>query len=330
MKFLKASAAMLMVFCIVFTFIYGKDKINNPAPLAETVGYKGIITMWHVDSFEGGTGSRRQFLMEVARSFEKDNEGVLIMVINHTPEGVKENMDNGIYPDLISFGAGTEVKNMSELRLSRTTSGCLVGDKIYATAWCRGGYVLIANPALATEFGERLNEVVVSQSDYTEPLLALYLEGYAADTIKVMSPMDAYVKFVEGKTPYFLGTQRDINRLERRGMEVVTRPLSAYNDLYQYVAVTSPNELKRYYALSFAEYLCTDSVQSKLNKIGMLSPYNPTVYENRTLSDMQGVKFRHTLSAFSSPELLKELQELSMSALSGKLSDETKIKNVLI
>lgn len=330
MKFFKIFTAIVLVFCITFTLFFGKDKINPNTSLGESVEYKGILTMWQVDSFEGGTGSRKQFLMEVSRSFEKNNQGLFIMVINHTASGVKENLAQGIYPDILSFGMGTEVKNTAELRLNRKTKGCQVGEKTYASAWCRGGYVLIANPALAKDFPSSLSEIVVSQSEYTEPLLALHVEGYTAENVTVMQPMDAYVKFVSGKTPYFLGTQRDIIRLERRGMDVITKPLANYNDLYQFVAVTSNDELKRYYSMNFVEYLCSDAVQSKLDKIGMLSPYISVAHENQTLIDMQNIEFSYTLSAFSSPELLKELQSLSVSAVKGDKAVTTKIKNVLI
>jgi hypothetical protein len=83
--------------------------------------------------------------------------------------------------------------------------------------------------------------------------------------------MDAYVKFVTGKVKWFLGTQRDVNRLETRGMSVKVTPLERFNDLYQYVSITSSDQIKRYYAEQFINYLVSEQVQKKLNEIGMLS-----------------------------------------------------------
>ena len=47
-------------------------------------------------------------------------------------------------PDLISFSNGVELKEMESLKVAKTIEGGKIGDKIYATAWCRGGYFLIS------------------------------------------------------------------------------------------------------------------------------------------------------------------------------------------
>ena len=112
MKVIRTITASFLIFCIIFTFLFGAGKIAEKSQVGKSEEYKGIITLWHVDSFEGGIGSRKQFLLKTARTFEKQNKGVLIMVISHTPESVKESMDKGVYPDLISFGNGTEINNL--------------------------------------------------------------------------------------------------------------------------------------------------------------------------------------------------------------------------
>lgn len=330
MKFLKAIPAFIIIFCIVFTLLYGKDKIINQPPISTTAEYRGVLSMWQIDNFEGGTGSRKEFLLSCARTYEKRNDGLFIMVSNYTLDGVKENFDKGIYPDIISYGCGVELKNTAQLTLLRTVKGGKIGDKTFATAWCMGGYVLFANPTLTSGFEDVLQNLTVSQNEYTEPLLALHEAGYTAKDITVLKPMDAYVKFTQGKTPYFLGTQRDVIRFERRGMEVNAKPLTIYNDLYQYVSVTSSDQVKRSYAIDFVEFLCSDTVQNSLSEIGMLSPYVKVSYQNPTLVQMQSADYQTTVSAFSSKELLKELQSLSLSAITGNADDKTKIKNVLI
>ncbi len=330
MKILRVILSLVIVFCITFTLFYGKTKINASAPFIEKPEYKGVISMWQIDSFEGGVGSRKQFLLEMARTYEKNNQGVLVMVTDYTAEGAEEKFSQGIFPDIVSFGLGLDVRNTCVLGGIDTVKGGQVGDSTYATAWCRGGYVLIANPKLANDFSALSNGVIVSQSEYTEPLLALHVEGYTVQKYIVCQPMDAYVKFTNGESPYLLGTQRDIHRLERRGMEVITKPLEKYNDLYQYVAVTSSMQTKKYYAIDFVRFLRSETVQSKLGKIGMISPFISVENKNPTLAQMQEIKNKYTLSAFSSKQLLKELQLLSRQAISGDKDSANKIQNVLI
>ena len=330
MKVIRTITATFLIFCISFTFLFGAQKIGKKAQVGKSEEYKGIITLWHVDSFEGGLGSRKQFLLKTARTFEKQNKGVLIMVISHTPESVKESMDKGVYPDIISFGNGTEISNLTELNLSKTISGGFVGERLYATAWCRGGYVLIANPTLTDKIGERFDYLLVSEGQSTLPLVAFALEQMHADKIEVKKPMDAYVKFVSGKTPYFLGTQRDVNRLNNRGMEVITRPLSKYNDLYQYVAITSQDKEKMQYAEKFIEHLVSDSVQSELNQIGMLSCYLQVKNENQHLTNMQNVNGFKMISAFTPSVIISELQSFSDKFAVGDENSLNKIKKMLV
>ena len=330
MKILRVITGALLVFAVLFTVFFGAAGIRGKSEIGQSAEYKGIITMWQVDIFEGGTGSRKQFLLEAARGFEKENEGVLIMVTDHTKEGAEDNFKKGIYPDLISFGDGVNVTKPGELKVKRYTSGGVIGDKVYAAAWCRGGYVLIGNPEYVSKIGDSLGEVIVSQADYTQPLAAMLEEGITAEKISVLPPMDAYVDFCAGKAPYMLGTQRDIIRLSNRGMEVISRPLSYFNDLFQYVSVTAEEQIKRYYAEKFTEYLVSDAVQEKLNKIGMFSPYKRVIYENEHLAAMQEQENGYTFSAFSSEAFFEEMQSLSLKAMTGDLSAAEKIKNMLL
>lgn len=330
MKVFRILTAVFISFTVVFTAVFGRYKTGEAKSEEIPAEYKGIITLWQIDSFEGGVGSRKQFLLRVARGFEKENEGVLVMVTEQTTESVKDNFSKGIYPDMISFGPGAEVKEVSELSVEKVFRGGKVGEKAFATAWCRGGYVLIANPKLVFTIGNSFDELVVSQGEYTQPLLALYLEGMRSDNIEVLKPMEAYVKFTSGKVPYFLGTQRDVNRLLNRGAEMVCKPLSAYNDLYQYVSITATEQIKRFYAEKFIEYLVSDTVQKDLRRIGMLSAFAAVECDNEYLAEMQSVKNLYTVSAFSSSVDLKNLQELSLSALQGNDASENKIKNMLV
>lgn len=332
MKVLRIIAALTLAFAVAFTIFFGRYKIEASGVDTTPEQYKGIITMWQIDSFEGGIGSRKQFLLKAARSFEKSNSGVLIMVIDQTVEGAKENIKEGVYPDLISFGAGADISGFSELFVEQKVLGGMVGDKCFATAWCRGGYALISNPLICADI-ENLTEIeslLVSQGQYTQPLAALAFEGIVAKNVEVLAPMDAYVKFVSGKTPYFLGTQRDVNRLLNRGFEFRLKPINEYNDLYQYVCITGKEQVKRYYSEKFIEHLLSEKVQKSLSEIGMYSPYFTVDYEINEHNLMQKIQSKITVSAFTSSEQLKEMQTLSLLFYKGDKEALNKIKKLCV
>ena len=331
MKIIRIISAFFLVFAITFTWIYGRHKISAENSVTKSEEYQGVITLWQIDSFEGGVGSRKQFLLKIAREFEKKNNGVLVMVVNMTKEGAEENFKNGIYPDMISYGNGVQVERVSELKKTVVINSGLVGDKLYATAWCRGGYVLISNNE-RFEFNEDsvIDNLTVSQAKYTQPLIALLMENIKVNNVEILSPMDAYVKFVSGKTEFLLGTQRDINRLNIRGMNVKSILLASYNDLYQYISVTTENQMKRFYSEEFINFLLSKNSQDKLAEIGMMSCFYNVKYDNEHLSNMQKLNNFMKVSAFIPEQKLKEMHELAPLALKGDEQAKIKIKNMLV
>ncbi len=330
MKILRIFLCLSLIFCTLFTVLFGYKQISKKDASLKQKGYKGIITMWQVDSFEGGSGSRRQFLLDSAIGFEKENDGVLVMINTYTAQGVSEKLQKGEYPDLISYGCGTDINGSNQLTVDKVSFGGKVGKNAYATAWCKGGYVLICKGDKIGDIPDNLTTLSVSQAEYTLPLVALLLEGVKAEKIYTKKPLEAYIDFVNGKSEYLLGTQRDLVRLSNRGINIVVRPLIEYNDLYQYVSVTAKDKDKIYYANKFIEYLLSENVQQKLTKISMLSDFYKIDYQDAYFERLQEVKPVRTISAFTLSVNLIEIQQLSHLALSGDERALNKIKNMLV
>ncbi|MBE7081758.1 MAG: hypothetical protein E7372_04290 [Clostridiales bacterium] len=326
MKIIRIIMASLIIFSTVFTLTFGYKKIGEEK-LKDPKEFKGIITIWQIDGFEGGSGSRKQFLLSVSRDFEKQNEGTLVMVINHTFTSAEENISKGIYPDIISYSNGLDIKKMSPINTSRCVGGGKVGEKVYATAWCRGGYVLIKNLDLE---GKDETPLIVSKGQNTQPILAMMLEGLEFENIEVLSPMDAYTKFTLGKNAFMLGTQRDVVRLTNRGGNFSAIPLTNFNDLYQYVSLTASDTNKSIIAKRFIDYLLSDKVQERLNKINMLSPYKNVSFDIENLNLMQNSRGFSTISAFNTKEVLSEMHSMSMLAIKGDKNAIKYVKNLLI
>ena len=329
MKILRIAAAAVLAASIVFTAFVGKNKITESGVSVLPAEYRGILTLWNIDTFEGGVGSRKQFLLSVSRGFEKRNEGVLVMAIDHTAESAETAMAEGKFPDLISYGAGVNVQNLKPLETDKPSPAGAYNGETYAVPWCRGGYCIIENPYYAANKKDP-QPLIVSQGEFTNPLVAFALSGRTETDTEVLTPMNAYVKFTSGKVRYMLGTQRDINRIIRRGMDFTSKPLSEYNDLYQYISVTSADAVKAAYAQSFINYLLSDEIQAKLSDIGMCSCYIEVKYEDPDMSALAAAKSEYTVSAFASKEFIGELQIKGKLAASGKESEILNIKNCLL
>lgn len=321
----------LSVFCILFTVFVGAEKIGEEKQFTKPVEYKGVLNLWHIETFEGGHGSRKQFLLDVASSFEKENDGVLVMVISHTENSANEALNSGEKPDMISYGAGTIYTDVKEINNVHSFIGGMVEEKSYAIPWCKGGYVLFENPKY-NDKTSRQKSVMVSKSIKNLPLLNLCLKEdlVVSDMVNVKTPLDAYVEFVNGKHKYFLGTQRDVVRFSNRGFNVESKVLTEFNDLYQYISLSSDDEIKTIYSEKFINHLLSEKIQKKLYKISMFSEFYDNEYQNDTLNLMQNIKPKYTISAFSSPQLVDDLNFLCEEYLNGEKSVLSKMKNVLI
>ncbi len=318
-----------MAICLCFTVFVGKEKLIGQKNNTITLSYRGVLSLWHIDTFEGGVGSRRLFLNNVAKSFEKKNDGVLIMVSNYTVEGAIQNLKDGKRPDMISFGLGVDVSDLCELELEKDEAYASIGERIYATSWCRGGYVLIAKPGVSIDGHKELPSLVVSQGEYSMPMLALALEGFTVKNIKAMAPSDAYAEFISGKTPYMLGTQRDLVRLSYKNIQAEVLPLGSFCDLYQYIAVSTDDQNKISVSKEFISFLISEDNQKKLSELRLFSTKYFVEYNDGAFADMQKIKANFGVSLFTDRLKVKEIISLSQNALSGDQNALAKIKNII-
>ncbi len=328
MKIFRYIISFFLLFCVALTFLFGVDKIKEKRAFSENSGYKGILTLWHIDTFEGGSGSRKQFLLKIARGYEKNNQDVLVFVTSHTPSSVKDSFSKGVYPDMISYGLGVEVERVVSLSNVITTNGGKFGKEILAVPWCRGGYFLIENTSFRNKKGKKTT-CLVSNSTYNLPLVN-FIERNCNFIFKERSQLNAYSEFVNGGAKYLLGTQRDIVRLTNRGFSFSAEPLSAFNDLYQYVSVIGGERQKVIECIKFTEYLLSENSQKKLSEIDMFSCFYHVEFENEDMASMQRLNNFNTISAFTLPEKLLELKELSLSSSKGDVNSTNKLKKFIV
>ncbi|MCQ2387598.1 MAG: hypothetical protein MJ066_04035 [Clostridia bacterium] len=325
MKFFRIILAFLLVLCNVFTIFVGTKKIKHNE-LINKENNKEILTIWQIDTFEGGIGSRKNFLMKIAREFEKENN-IFIMVVSHTKTSAEENMENGIYPDLISYGNGVNVGNLKEIRCDRQFNAGVINHSQYAIPWCRGGYVLIENTKKTNKFDF---DLIISKNENNLPVISVLDKENEYKKTEILTYKDAFSKFKNGKSKFLLGTQRDLIKLNNIGMETDVLPLNSFNDLYQYISITCNNEIKLVYSEKFINFLISDEIQKKLSDICLFSPYIDISFDNDCLVKMQNQKVLYTVSPFIDLKKITEIHNDCLSVLSGDKNSILKIKNVLI
>lgn len=185
-------------------------------------GNKPLLTVWQIDSFEGGRGSRADYLNSLGKQFSQ-KYNYYVTVTSLSADAVRYNLENGIMPDAISYGAGA------------------YGLEAYVNSykcWCYGGYCLLT---LNGDFSDvSVGNTVINEGKDNLASACALLTGLSGAGIE--KPTLAYVNLINGTYKYLLGTQRDIFRLKTRQVQFKVKPITEFNDLYQNISVISSGE----------------------------------------------------------------------------------------
>ena len=284
--------------------------ITVPALVAVTYSDKSdgnesltVLTIWQIDSFEGGKGSRTSYLQNIGSDFAKAG-GCYINVISMTSSAALNNIALGTIPDMISYGAGMYgIENI------------ICGKTTYFT-WAHGGYCLLTIEENA-DFSDisAENTVINSGIDNLSAAAAILCGLNGAVTEK---PTGAYVSLIAGKYKYLLGTQRDIYRLNTRGVSFKIRPIAEFNDLYQNISITTSNSTRQHLAIEYINYLLSRS--DELTKLGLMG--QTKLYDGE-MAQMENTNYEYKLLSPISEKTRNEIQEAITN------SDIKKLKNLL-
>ena len=344
---------IVTVFALVFPLFNvraANDKLLDEQILGS---YKGILTLWHIENFEGGKNSRETFLFKRTLEFSKANEGVFIQVINMTEEQMLINLSSGPMFDLISFSSGIGDIIKSYLKSYDGTinvtdnflDGIYLEGKLMGLPYSAGGYVLMAYEDTLNKSGIKFEDMTnfifsenskakteplsVGFSKYNNPLKAIQTltdkKGNLQSNIFETVQSEAYTEFVSKRAIFLLGTQRDIfkklNRESAGDIEnIQTVFVKNYTDLVQYIAINKHSDIfKQTMARKFMEYLTSDGAQTKLSDIGLFPVNFKNIYTGQKyLENFElAVKNCETISVFTSKEELQNLRQNSKTALSN-------------
>ncbi len=263
-----------------------------------------VLTLWQIDGFEGGKGSRATYLQKLGDKFSKDS-GCYITVNSLSADAARLNLSKGNIPDLISYGAG------------------IYGIESYVRGktpyynWCNGGYCFLSiDTNVNFEDISTENLVINGGTGNLAGAAALFCGVNGADVAK---PTAAYVKLINGEYKYLLGTQRDIFRLRTRGVAFSIKPVKAFNDLYQNISITCTDNKKTVYAERFISFLLEN--RKSVAELGLMAE-GMNLYDDE-MRLMEGITYESKLKFPVSESMKKEINQSIINC------DIKKLKNLL-
>lgn len=261
---------------------------------------KSVLQLWQIYSFEGGKGSRADYLQKKGNAFSKEY-GAYVTVTALSAEAAVLNLENGNIPDLISYGAG------------------ICGLESYIgsfTTWCHGGYCLLAVDANADFTNVNAENTVINsgKNNYTSAAAMFY----GLQNAEYEKPSGAYVKLINGDYKYLLGTQRDIFRLKTRGVGFTVKPVTEFNDLYQNISVVDKSA-NFSVAQRFVGYLM--SHRDDVNKLGLMTE-SSGLYDDE-MKVMEGLDYECKVVAPVNKQTKERLENIIAQ------SDINMLKNLL-
>lgn len=343
------AAALLVVGCVAIVLwiapVLPKRPTDQVAP-----GYKGVVELWNVESFEGGSGSRSGWITSVASKYEQTQKGLFFHVTQMTAEQMSAKLADGQRFDMVCFSRGVGNRLLSLLSPLSTSAevadnlliSAQIGDKTYANPLFKGGYCLFARQSQLSEeqlpqkclqatytrkLGKNtveLKPLVCGFAEFNSPLSALAMFGVKgnADVNYNLSQYRAYERFVDNKTAVcLLGTQRDLYRLSKREENgkiesLAFAPVKGYTDIVQYIGVSSDSGEKMSACKQFVEHLLSVEVQQSLVKISMFSVLSDGIYSDGRYAAMeQALVGAYVPNVFGDEKSLAEQRNAALTTL---------------
>lgn len=266
-----------------------------------------ILEVWQIDMCEGGKGSRRQYLSNVAEKFEKTNDNVLVTVINQTVESAETNFQKGVYPDLISYSQGIcGLKSLvSPIETCGKYVGAVSGGKTYAVPWAFGGYAYFERESV-----NAVDKIYLSKGDYNLPVVAAFMEGLDVNICVELPPEEAFNDFLNDKNSALIGTQRDLFRAKSKNLSFKVTSLNKFTDIVQYISIIGSDKNSRILSNAFIDFLIEFS-QDLPEKLGMLPQVeNIENADNGLIAPLISAKTGCVTSPFQEKDALCELNHL--------------------
>lgn len=324
---------------------------KKPETIAKA-SYKGVIELWNVETFEGGSGSRQSWLTSKSAKFEAVNTGLFVHVTTLTEQELQQKLADGQTFDIVCFnrGAGDAVKEMlaplnvdtKSVRENMLLAGQFDG-KQYAIPLYAGAYCLFArttqlaeaellDKALTQTYTRKIGKntvelqpLVCGFTSANSPLTALAMSGGRGDATKIaedVTQYQAYEQFVSNqKAVCLLGTQRDLYRLSQKEQNGKIEnlgfcALAGYNDLVQFVGVSRDCGDKFTSCEAYLQYLLSAEVQQTLVNLSMFSVLDNAYYTDERYAALErGLSTAFVPSVFVDADVIANQRSTAKATL---------------
>ncbi len=349
----------LVLFCGITSFSLKGLPQREVVPQPQ----RGVLTVWHVDTFEGGSGSRFDWLRRQSVLFQKKHPASPVCVSRYSYEQVRDLLQQGERFDVISFSAGTGAEVLPYLKeytgavnvREDLLGACYVGDKIMALPYAYGGYCLSAfsdeaslplKETLFTQYAEQGKKGEKFSLGFGSASFQLPWMALALGTTKTpqhalsvcpnrLTQYEAYESFLNRDTfRVLLGTQRDLVRFDHRLQQgrlspVTCEYLTEFTDLIQCIGCAQSENAPL--AQKFMEFLTSTAIQKNLKSLKLFPAAEVQLFDAGLLKDAEkafsSTRFR-VVNVFSSPEILHQAASAAERAV--RSGEKDALKNYLV
>ena len=320
------SAVCLVAFLLLTPyFIFNKNNfmLDVSPLLSNSASNKQVLSLWHIETFEGGSANRAKYLEKVAQEFNKTQKNCFIIVKTLTENQLFLNLEQKQYADIYSFGVGSgymlsgflqALENNNEIR-EDLQNYSMLNKNILAYPYMFGAYFAITRqtdmqfqPNQASK-GNKTKQLCFGNNSFINPLEALnkcsYQKFNKEDCIYDITSYQAYCDFIEHKSKTLIGTSRDYASVKNReSLGTISscdyKCLAGYTDLVQYIGINkSVNTLKKSLAQSFCRFLTSETSQKLLRNYGLFSSLNTKIYEKNEYSNFENILLNSTLNSIN-------------------------------
>lgn len=234
---------LMVIIAVAVPVMYSLNSVK-----AEESNGAEYITVWQIDGFEGGKGSRKQFIANIAQKLFEGKK-VYFTVHSLTADSARENIGRGNVPDAISYPSGFYgIENLVNTQ------------DFNSKVWCHGCYCLLTLDT-NSDFSDvnTKNTIINIGKDNLSSVCTVLIGLNGGATAE---PTNAYLQLLNGKYKYMLGTQRDIYRLETRKAVYTVKAVSEFNDLFQNFSILTRDSKKYAICKDLIEELAKSDVSS--------------------------------------------------------------------
>lgn len=349
-RIVKSILLVVIFVCAICILPFWFGRYGVYVPQSESTE-STFLKLWHIDSFEGGSGNRAGFLSRIAVKYHAKKASCFVVVQTLSEEEAINAISTGNLPDLISFSHHVannfcdklqtiDIKSPARAEIQKFAEK---DGKTYALPWYMSGYCLIGNSAVdervltqlsvdtAYSFGKP--DAKNPKYAYTAGLknsyaqVAMLENSNAHANLKTCDPQmlektsfEAYSDFTKNNASVLLGTARDFYRVQNRtnlnAMQTCAYvPLKKFSDLIQYIGILNPQQQAQ--SENFISFLLSNENQRALASIGLFSATDLDIYADNEYKNFE--KAMHTItksiSIFATPEEKRNLYKKAINAM---------------